>query len=319
VHDFTNSPVFLAMFRKLHLHIVDIMVFDPTVNHAGFDEAEERKDTWEVVRDSENHAHLCTSFNAFAFSQPGFDDTAIRQINQDFDQGAIAVKIWKNIGESIVDAKGNYLMPDNPIFEPIYRDIAAHGKTLIAHLADPDQAWEPLDPAKPAYSYYSRHPEWYLYNRPNVPSKEQILRARDHILEENPNLRVVGAHLGSMENDFDQLGQRLDRYPNFAVDMAARMTYLMLLPRDKAIAFVTRYQDRLIYGTDFEEFATTDAADIEKSRAAWENAYARDWRALATSVTIEFQGHKVQGLDLSRPILRKLYHDNAVKWFPGVM
>jgi hypothetical protein len=27
----------------------------------------------------------------------------------------------------------------------------------------------------------------------------------------------------------------------------------------------------------------------------------------------------VQGLALSPAILRKIYHDNAVKWFPGIL
>ena len=68
-----------------------------------------------------------------------------------------------------------------------------------------------------------------MYNKPNVPSKAAILVARDHVLEMNPKLRIVGAHLGSMEADFKQLADHLDRYPNFAVDIAARMPYVVML------------------------------------------------------------------------------------------
>ena len=89
-----------------------------------------------------------------------------------------------------------------------------------------------------------------MYGKPHPASKHQILRARDRILEMNPNLRVVGAHLGSMEGNFHEIAQHLDRYPNFAVDLAARMPYLMLQPRAGMIAFILKYQDRLIYGTD---------------------------------------------------------------------
>ena len=321
VHDYESNPTFLAMFQKLHLHVVDIIVLDPSKTAVGFprlDEPAQRKVVWDVARGSDGHASVCTSFNALKFSQPDFDETVIRQLNQDFDHGAIAVKIWKNIGMEIRDAKGNYIMPDNPVFEPIYRDIAAHNKTLIAHLAEPDQSWEPLNPASPDYNYYLRTPEWYMYNKPHAPSKEQILRARDHLLEQNPTLRVVGAHLGSMESNFTQLGEHFDRYPNFAVDLAARLTYLMLLPRAEAIAFVTKYQDRLIYGTD-HSLSPFSPLDLQKSAAGWEASYARDWRALATSDTVAFNGRNVQGLALPKPILRKLYHDNAVKWFPGIL
>jgi predicted TIM-barrel fold metal-dependent hydrolase len=239
-------------------------------------------------------------------------------MNRDFANGTIAVKIWKNVGMQLKDAKGNYIMPDNPVFEPIYKDIAAHQKTLIAHLADPDTLWAPPNPNADDYSYYTREePWWYMYKKPGAPSKAKILHARDHILEMNPTLRMVGAHLGSMEANFDELGEHFDRYPNFAADMAGRVPYFEMLPRSKAIAFITKYQDRLIYGTDndFEFYPRDKAAQSERD---WEDAYANQWRYLATDDYVEYRGKKVQGLALPLAILRKLYHDNAVKWFPGI-
>ena len=168
----------------------------------------------------------------------------------------------------IKDTSGNYILPDNPALEPIYKDIALHHKTLIMHIADPDAAWEPPNPAAPNYQYFKQHPEWYMYKIPHSPSKEQILLARDHVLEANPHLRVVGAHLGSMESNFDQVAQHLDRYPNFAVDLAARLDYLMRRPRTEMIAFITKYQDRLIYGTDNGLYPE---ADVQRSVQDWKS------------------------------------------------
>ncbi len=319
-HIFRNDTSFYAMLKKLHLHMLDILVDDdydvPPLNNF----AMESRYAWQVVHGSDGQVSLCTTFDPFKWRQPDFSQAAIRQINHDFDQGAIAVKIWKNIGMEIKDAKGNYIMPDDPVFEPIYKDIAKHNKTLIANVADPDIAWEPPPPTPPDYDYFKEHPEWYMYGKSHPASKEDILRARDHLLEQNPNLRVVGAHLGSMEDDFNQLAQHLDRYPNFAVDIAARMDYLMSQPRVKMIAFITKYQDRLIYGTDN---GLMPGDNPHRTLTAMENGYARDWRFLATNDTLDYQGHTshglTQGLALPLPILRKLYHDNAVKWFPGIL
>ena len=156
-----------------------------------------------------------------------------------------------------------------------------------------------------------------MYQKPNPASKQAILRARDHLLEENPDLRVVGAHLGSMEADFAEIGRHLDRYPNFAVDLAARMPYVMKEPRARIIAFVTKYQDRLVYATDLDLRPDANPADAVKE---WEKTYARDWRFFATTETVETESHqKVRGLGLPQPLLQKLYHDNAVKWFPGIL
>jgi len=278
--------------------------------------SQEAEAGWKFVKGSDGSAVFCTSFDPYKWNEPGFAAAANKQLDKDFSQGAIAVKIWKNIGMEIKDAKGNYILPDNPAFAPIYKDIAAHNKTLVAHVADPSSSWAPLDPASPDYWYYTHNPVWYMHDKPHPASKEQILAARDHVVEMNPDLRVVGAHLGSMEADFHQLAQHLDKYPNFAVDMAARMPYVMMLPHADAIAFMTKYQDKLIYATDNEFAPNENAQDKAKE---WEEAYARDWRFLATSDTVEYLGKKYQGLSLPGSVLTKVYHDNAVKWFPGVV
>jgi hypothetical protein len=312
-HLYQSAPVLTAMLRRLNLQVIDIVVTE-TPDQKRLDQ--EKSQALEFVRSSDGHAVLCTTFNPFPYAQPGFSRKVIAQMNQDFDQGTIAVKIWKNIGEQVKNKQGDYVMPDDPVFQPIYQDIAAHHKTLIAHVADPDSIWQAPNRESADYSYYTKHPEWYMYNRPNAPSKQAILVARDHLLETNPKLRVVGAHLGSMESNFLELAQHLDQYPNFAVDLAARMPYIVKQPHAEIINFITKYQDRLIYATDNEGPADSNAAQVAQEL---ESRYALDWRFFATNDTLEYRGHAVQGLALPQPILRKLYHENAVNWFPGVL
>ena len=314
-HAFQDAPELYAMLKRLNLHTLDITLvddFSPELK----DLAKTRKEAWTVVHHSDGYIAMCSTFDPFKYTQPNFAENANRIINEDFSQGAVAVKIWKNVGMEIKDAKGNYIMPDNPVFEPIFKNIEAHNKTLIAHLADPNTIWEAPNPSAADYDYYTQHPELYMYAKPGAPSKAAILIARDHVLDANPNLRVVGAHLGSMEADFHQLAQHLDKYPNFAVDLAARMPYVEMQPRADLIAFITKYQDRLIYATD-NEFPI--GSNPQSTMKEWEDRYANDWRFFATDDVLESQGHKVQGLALPQPILRKLYHDNAVKWFSGIL
>ncbi|HZC43091.1 MAG TPA: amidohydrolase family protein [Acidobacteriaceae bacterium] len=314
-HAFQDAPALYAMLKRLNLHTLDITLvdnFDPELK----DLSKERKDAWTVVHHSDGYIAMCSTFDPFKYKEPDFARNANRIINEDFSRGAVAVKIWKNVGMEIKDAKGKYIMPDNPVFEPIFKNIQAHDKTLIAHLADPNTIWEAPNPNSADYGYYTQHPELYMYTKPGAPSKAAILVARDHVLEANPHLRVVGAHLGSMEADFHQLAQHLDKYPNFAVDLAARMPYVEMQPRADLIAFITRYQDRLIYATD-NEFGPGN--NPQATMKEWENRYANDWRFFATNDVVEYKGHRIQGLALPQPILRKLYHDNAVKWFPGIL
>lgn len=314
VHVFKTDPAFQSLLERLHLKLLNILVMDDTLSYRK-ELKPQVADALDLVRSSHGHVALCTTFDPYRFQDSSFTADSIRQLDQNFSQGAVAVKIWKNIGMEIKDGSGNFIMADDPKFEPIYRDIAKHGRTLMTHLAEPDVAWGPPDPADPSWSYYQENPQWFLYNKPGFPAKKTILAARDHVLELNSKLRMVGVHLGSMERDLDGIAERFDRYPNFAIDTAARMEYLMLAPRDKVRAFLIKYQDRVLYGTDLDLLAT---ADVQESLKDWESTYARDWKFLATDETLDYEGKKIRGLALPAPVLRKILRENARRWIHGL-
>ncbi len=314
VHVFQTGTAFVRMLEQLHLHVLDILVVDDTTPSKKAKEPQ-RHDALNFIAASMGHARFCTTFDAFQFNQANFSKEAIEDLNRDFERGAIAVKIWKNVGMEIKNAAGHYILPDDPRLEPIYQDIASHHKTLIAHLAEPKAAWGHEAPGAPYAGYYRSNPQWDMSKRPGVPSKEAILAARDHMLAMNPGLRVVGAHLGSMEEGIDQIAVRFDRYPNFAVDTAARVMSLVIQPREKVRSFILKYQDRIVYGTDLG-FA---AGKSEQTAVQdWEKRYGLDWRFFATDDKFTYQGHPAEGLKLPRAVLKKLYHDNAVHWIPGI-
>lgn len=314
-HVFANNAAVVALLKRLNVHILNICV---VVQHGrGYDEAAPLNRTVrEFLHNSGGHEAWCSTFDPQDFEKPGFADHSIQILNETFAQGAVAVKIWKAIGMDLKKRDGSYLMADDPVFSPIYADIAAQHRTLFAHLAEPTSCWNPPNPDSPDYSYYQQHPEWYMFRHPGHPSKQTILAARDRLLANNPTLRVVGCHLGSMELDVDEIARHFDRYPNFAVDTAARVQYLMMQPPDKVRTFLTKYQDRVLYGTDN---ALEPGDDPASTLPRWEYRYLRDWRYFATDEWVEYHGKKYRGLALPQPILRKLYHDNAVRWVPGIL
>jgi hypothetical protein len=313
VHAFKSDPAFTELMTRLHLHVLDICVADTQGIYGEW--AAQLARAKGFVAANTGHARLCVTFNPFTFQQKDFAQNTVKQLHEAFAEGAVAVKIWKNIGMEIKTPDGKYVMPDDPAFAPIYREIAAENRTLVAHVAEPSSCWQPPNPDSPDYDYYKENPEWYMYLHPDHPRKEVILAARDHLLAENPKLRVVGAHLGSMETDVDEIAKRFDLYPNFAVDTAARMEYLMMQPREKVRNFLIKYQDRVVYGTDLEFLAKDATTDALKD---WQDTYARDWKFLATDQMVPLRGREIQGLNLPEPVLRRIYHDNAVHWIPGI-
>src|SRR5262249_45628218 len=151
------------------------------------------------------------------------------------------VKIWKNIGMGIRSKSGEWLLPDHPAFRPIFEAIERAGRTVIAHLADLDEAWNAPDPNNPSDGYYRTHPEWRMYQRPGAPAKEEILAARDRVLSRHPKLRMIGCHIGSNEQDLTRAARRLDAHPNFVMDLAARVRILMRQDPKTVREFVLKY------------------------------------------------------------------------------
>jgi predicted TIM-barrel fold metal-dependent hydrolase len=313
VHAFKTDPQFSDLMTHLRLSVLDICVADNHGIYGPLDTQVARAKAF--IQASQNHARLCVTFDPFGFGKKDFARKTIEQLRREFAQSAVAVKIWKNIGMELETPDGKYVMPDDPAFEPIYRAIVDDNRTLVAHVAEPSSCWQPPNPDSPDYDYYKENPQWYMYLHPDHPRKEVILVARDHLLAENPKLRVVGAHLGSMETDVDEIAKRFDRYPNFAVDTAARMEYLMIQPREKVRNFLIKYHSRVLYATDLEFLPDESAADALKD---WQETYARDWKFLATNETLQYRGRQVQGLDLPAPVVREIFHDNAVRWIPGI-
>jgi predicted TIM-barrel fold metal-dependent hydrolase len=311
---FVDSPTVKAMFERRNLRIVNICVVDPY--DRGYETAPpQHKSALEVARGGKGRAPWVSTFDPADWEKPGFAPRVIAELDETFRQGALGVKIYKTIGMLLQSKSGRYLMPDDPAFDPILEAIAGRGKTLYAHIAEPIGAWKPLDPADPDYGYYKDNPRWHMFQHPERPSKEAILAARDRMIAKHPKLRVIGCHLGSMEEDVAEIAKRLDRYPNFAVDAAARVRHLALQPREKVRAFLMKYQDRILYATDDGLLPWDDAAAAVKR---WEADLDRDWKFFATGETVDYLGRKVQGLALPEPVLRKLYRENALRWVPGV-
>ncbi|WP_169725024.1 amidohydrolase family protein [Algoriphagus terrigena] len=270
------------------------------------------------ARNPDNIAFLST-ISLENWSDPDWAQKEIARIRETFDQGALGIKIWKNIGMTYKDENGAFIMADHPRLEPIFQFVQDEGKTLMAHLGEPRNCWLPIEEmtVNSDRSYFSRHPEYHMYLHPEFPSYEQQVEARDRLLKKFPDLRFVGAHLGSVEWNVDELAKRLDSFPHMAVDMAARIGHLQLQSqkdRDRVRDFMIKYQDQLIYGTDLEISGDPDPEEV-KSRAV--ATWQRDWTYLVSDEWMEVGdvNGRFQGLKLHKEVVDKIYYHNAVKWF----
>ncbi|MEI9920208.1 MAG: amidohydrolase family protein [Bacteroidota bacterium] len=260
-----------------------------------------------------------STFGMKDWPKTSWHDSTLLRLRRSFDHGALGIKIWKNIGIEDRDSTGEFIMIDDPTFDPIIQLLIDNDKTLLGHLGEPKNCWLPLDSmtVNNDRNYFKSHPEYHMYLHPEYPKYEEVMAARDHMLEKHPQLRFVGAHLGSLEWSLDELAKRLDLYPNMAVDMAARIPHLQYLTqknREQVRYFFDRYQDRIIYATDS---GIDPDSDPQKTKDAIHNVWIADWKFFATDETLSSPNvnGEFQGLNLDKKIINKIYRENAIRWF----
>jgi alpha-galactosidase len=252
----------------------------------------------------------------------GTDDWAgkvIASLEKDISAGAVCVKIWKNIGMSERDRSGKIIMVDDPKLDPVIEFIKSKGLPIAGHLGEPRNCWLPLDQMTVSSdsSYFAQNPQYHMFIHPEYPSYEDQINARDNLLKKNPDLVFIGCHLGSLEWNVDSLASRLDRYPNMAVDMTARICHLQYQSaqdRKRVRDFIIKYQDRLLYGTDSEYGCSDNPEDFKKDL---HNTWINDWKYFVTDSEMAsdlFKG-KFQGLKLPEEVVNKIYSENAIRWY----
>jgi predicted TIM-barrel fold metal-dependent hydrolase len=261
------------------------------------------------------------SFNLENWGAPDWLEQAIATIDDGIANGAIAVKLWKDLGMVLKDPDGGYVMVDDPRLSPVLEHVESRGLTLVTHIGEPYNCWQPLEKMTNDRSveYFGSHPEYHGYLHPEVPDYWAQINARDNLLAQHPGLRVVGAHLASLEWNLDELAKRLERFPNLAADLAERIYNLQEFERDKVREFVLKYQDRILYGTDnITGWSDSTATDIAKM----DNDYKSDYSYFATDEEVQVPWISpdtvVNGLALPAPVLRKIFYENAKQWYPGI-
>lgn len=315
-HVFEDIPVFAEMMRRANLRIVNICVRGNDPQRMRL--MEERAES--IHNHYPHQFHFASTFDLTRRNDPNYAEQVTAWLDKSFEAGAVMTKIWKEVGMEIKTPTGEYLMPDDPVFDPIYKHLAMRSKPLLAHLAEPVAAWLPLDPKNVHYGYYSTHPEWHVYGREGFPSHATILAARDRILEKHPDLIFIGAHCGSMSHDVDEIAKRLDRYPNFYVEVSARTRDLSRQPAEKVRNFFVKYQDRIMYGTDLGRWPERDGSPSDNQQVRFtENAekmYRTDYEYYAGARKVGMGGKEVDCLNLPQPVLEKFYHKNAQRLIP---
>jgi hypothetical protein len=258
-------------------------------------------------------------FDTTGFGTESWSKKIISHLENNIAGGAVSVKIWKNIGMTERDKNGKFIMVDDPSLDPVINFIISKHLPVTGHLGEPRNCWLPLDKmtVRSDSNYFAQNPQYHMFLHSDFPTYEDQINARDHLLEKHPDLIFIGCHLGSLEWNVDELAKRLDKFPNMAVDMAARICHLQyqsVSDRKRIRDFCIKYQDRLLYGTDLsDEGSGSDQELSDNIHQTWLD----DWRYFTSDdkMTSKVFRGEFQGLKLPKEVVRKIYGENAIKWY----
>lgn len=260
-----------------------------------------------------------TSFDFRDWGKDHFAQGAIAQIKRGLANGAVGVKIWKDVGFELHDPSGSFVMIDNPVFDPIFKFLEENDILLIGHQGEPRNCWLPLQEmtVDSDRNYFREHPEYHMFLQKEYPTYDQQMQARDNMLKKFPQLKYVGLHLFSMEYSIEEVAKRLDIYPNTQTDLAERVVHLQLQAKDNWQAvreFCIKYQDKIMYGTDVIDDGSTPSTQIaERLEHLW-NFHFRFFATNETLEAPEFEG-RFKGLDLPKECLEKIFYSNAKRTY----
>lgn len=246
-----------------------------------------------------------TNIDFSGIDDPDWQKKTMKQLEDDVKMGANGLKIYKNLGMSARDSKGERIKVDDPRIGPIWDKCGQLGIPVLIHSADPKQFWQPIDENNERWLELKLRPG---RRHDNDPVKWETIIAEQHnMFRRHPKTKFINAHLGWFGNDLKKLASLLDELPNMYTEIGAVIAELGRQPR-YAREFLIKYQDRVMFGKDSwvpEEYTTYfRVLETADDYFPYHKRYHAFWR--------------MYGLDLPDDVLKKIYYKNALKVIPNI-
>jgi predicted TIM-barrel fold metal-dependent hydrolase len=265
------------------------------------------KQNVEVIRKSAYRDRFTVFANLdFGGFAPGWGRKAAARLEEDVANGAVGLKIFKDLGMTTRKADGSRIAIDDPELDPVWAAAGRLDIPVLIHTAEPPAFFEPLDYTNERWLELALYPGRRNYDASKVKFA-QLIAERDRMFAKHPKTRFIAAHFAYHGHDLARAAALVEKQPNVYLEVAAVLYDFGRQPR-AAAAFFTKYQDRVLFGKD-----TYAPSEYPYYWRVFETSdeyfdYYRDYHAF----------WKLYGMNLSDAVLRKLYYENALKVTPGL-
>lgn len=245
---------------------------------------------------------LWCGFDYTGYDKPGYGPAAVAELERCYKMGARGVGELGDKGKGLFYSKppawGMHL--DDPRMDPLLEKCAELGLPINIHVADPIWMYEKMDSTNDGLMNAY---EWRLDNQPGIVDHNGMIDILERAVKRHPKTIFIACHFANCSYDLNKLGALLDKYPNLYADIAARYAETAPIPKFTA-AFIEKYQDRLLYGTDM-------GFDLDMYHITFRILESSDEHFYEIG---QFGYHwALNGFGLNDVVLKKLYRDNALK------
>jgi predicted TIM-barrel fold metal-dependent hydrolase len=137
--------------------------------------------------------------------EAGWGERAAKQLEEDVKNGANGLKIFKNLGFSVMDVEGKRVKVDDPRLDAIWKKAGELKIPVLIHTADPKPFWEPMDANNERWLELSSHPNWKRSDTDPAPW-DTLIAEQHNLFRKHPNTTFIAAHFGWYPNDLKSSG-----------------------------------------------------------------------------------------------------------------
>jgi uncharacterized protein len=256
---------------------------------------------------------LWCHFDLTGVNSPGFGPGAVKALEQCHRMGAQGIGELHDKGKGLDVSVGTEPKswnapesaaagphPDDPRMDALWERCAQLGMPISIHVTDPIWTYLPMDSHNDGYMTAFH---WRLDNKPGLLGHDALIENLERTAQKHPKTIFIACHFLNLSYDLTRLGEILDRNPNLNADIAARMAEVSTIPRFTK-QFMQKYQDRLVFGTDFTYTPGELRSSFRTLETSDEHFYYEDY--------IDYFW-PMYGLEIPDPVLKKVYRENALR------
>lgn len=258
----------------------------------------------EQYADYPDRFDIWCGFDYTGYEDEGWSELAIAELVRCNEQGAKGVGEMGDKGLGLLYSKptaayGMHI--DDPRMQPLLKKCADLNMPINIHVAEPIWMYEPIDSTNDGmYNAAS----WQIdLTQPGILNHGELIKTLENAVKANPETTFIACHFANCSYDLQILANLLDQYDNLYADISARYGETAPIPK-YMFKFYTKYQDRLLYGTDMGFNLDMYESTFRILQTGDEHFYYHEM----------YNYHwPLHGFDLPDEVLKKIYKTNALK------